>query len=85
MLNNGSANLNNNALNIFIWNAQSIKNKANETFSYMKNLNVHVAIISETWLKDDVSLFDPEFKVYNLNRKSSGYGGVAIIIKRNIQ
>lgn len=85
MLNNGSTNLNNNALNIFIWNAQSINNKANETFSYMKHLNVHVAIISETWLKGDVSLFDPEFKVYNLNRKSSGYGGVAIIIKRNIQ
>lgn len=83
---NDSAQANHNeALNICIWNAHSINNKIQETFTYLKHLNVHVALITETWLKVGTSLFDPEYKIYNLNRKSGTKGGVAILVKRNIQ
>lgn len=76
---------NNNSLKILIWNAHSINNKLDETFIYLVNHNIDIALITESWLKSDKSLFHQNYKAYNLNRQTNSKGGVIILVKRNIK
>lgn len=38
-------------LNILTWNSQSLKNKSDEFFNYLIEKQIHVALVTETWLK----------------------------------
>lgn len=73
-----------NSLNILVWNAQSILCKRNEFFNYLNEHNIHISLISETWLNYTHKFYDTNFKIHRLDRRGRRCGGVAIIIKRDI-
>lgn len=68
-----------NTLNIIQWNAQSIVSNRLVLTNFLYNNNIHIAIISETWLKP----INQNFKIrgYNIERNDIGnkHNGVAII------
>lgn len=72
-------------LNLLCWNAQSIFNKQLEFFDYLVKKNIHVAIVSETWLKPCKSFFHKNYYCYRNDRRDEEHGGVAIVIQRNIK
>lgn len=73
------------SINALIWNAQCIHNKSDEFFAYLIDNNVHVALITETWLKTKHTLFHPKFKIYRFDRIRSRGGGVAIVVNKQIR
>lgn len=77
-------NSSNKNLNLLIWNSQSLIPKKDETFNFLKNNNVHVALISETWLKARSVIGHPDFNCYRRDRPNDGHGGVAILISKKI-
>lgn len=74
-----------NVLNIVTWNARGIRNKSLELFQFLKNHNVDVCLVSETWLNSNISIRHRDFFVYRNDREVTRGGGVAIIVKKNIQ
>lgn len=71
-------------LNIVTWNARGIKNKSIELFQFLLAYNVHICLVSETWLNSNVSISHQEFNIYRNDRDSRRGGGVAIIIRKHI-
>lgn len=69
--------------NIMQWNAQSAVAKRNNLDYILIKYNIHVAIIAETWYKK-ISVVN--FKHYNVirNDREDGYGGVAILVSKDI-
>lgn len=78
------ANRNTNNLKILYWNARSIQNKIDETFSYLIENQIDIALFQETYLKPTNSFSHIDFKCYRLDRLDEKGGGVAIVIKRSI-
>lgn len=78
------SNINNMAINIFQWNAQSLKPKLVSFGELLNREKIHVAILSETWLD---ALVDINISGYNIFRRDryDGYGGVAIITHKSIR
>lgn len=70
-------------LNIVTWNARGIKNKSIELFQFLLAYNIHVCLVSETWLNPNVSLSHKEFHIYRNDRQSRRGGGVALIIRKH--
>lgn len=66
------------------WNACSLPNKIIELRSFLEEKEVDVALITETNLKPEVSVFIPGFRIIRLDRTNSRGGGVAIAVRRNI-
>lgn len=67
------------------FNARSLKAKENEFFNFLRVHNVHVAVITETFLKGGINLkSDPNYKVHTNNRESGHGGGVAIVMHRDM-
>lgn len=75
----------NNGINILTWNARGIRNKKLELFTFLIDNDVHICLVSETWLKPELSIRHSEFRVYRNDRDDARGGGVAIIIKKNIR
>lgn len=76
----------NNNLNILNWNARSLNGEEDELFNFLTVNNVHIAVITETYLKPGSKLKrDPNFFVYRNDRLDGACGGVAIIIHRRIK
>lgn len=74
-----------NSINIMNFNARSLKAKENEFFNFLRVHNVHVAVITETFLKTGTYLkSDPDYKVITNNRMNRNGGGVAIVIHRSM-
>lgn len=73
-----------NDLNIITWNARGIKNKSLEFFQFLLTYNIHICLVTESWLKPNIALCHQEFNVYRNDRVSRRGGGVAIIIRKNI-
>lgn len=73
-----------NGLNIITWNARGIRNKCQELFQFLIRHNVHVCLVSETWLKHNVSIRHNEFYTYRNDRENARGGGVAIMVRKNI-
>lgn len=73
-------------LNVNYWNAQSIciRSKAVEYFNYINDNNVHIGIITESWLKSKHIFNDPNFICYRSDR-SGRAGGVAVVINNKIE
>lgn len=78
--------LNNHKLNILSWNAQSISNKTKifELELLLRDLDIQVACIQETYLNPGVRVHLENYVLYRNDRLSHG-GGVAIAVRRNIE
>lgn len=70
-------------LKILYWNARSVQNKILETFDYLVDHNVDVAIFQETNLKPKHSFSHNDFKCYRLDRLDRTCGGVAIAVRNS--
>lgn len=70
-------------LNIMQINIKSINNKKDLLEIYLDKNDIHIVLLSETWIKNDCI---PKLKNYNLlmNNRDDGYGGVAIAIAKHI-
>ena len=76
----------NNCVKVLNWNARSLKGKEDELFNFLSVHNVHIAIITETYLKPGLSIKrDPNYFIYRNDRLDSACGGVAIVINRRIK
>lgn len=79
------------SLSIALWNAQSIQPKINELYIFLNQNDIDIILLSETWLKHDVSFSLPNYKVYRKDRYCSNPrkrivgGGVAIAIKNELR
>ena len=74
---------NNNFLN---WNARSWKANENEFFNYLQVYNVHISVITETFLKSNVKLKSHPYNVvHRCDRTTGAGGGVAIVIHHRIK
>lgn len=62
----------------------SVSQKSIELFDYLVTENIDIALISESWLKPDISFNHPNFIIYRNDRLTRG-GGVAIIVKKNVK
>lgn len=77
---------NRNNLKIVYWNAQSISKKIIEFYDFLKNNNIDVALVCETWLKRDTKLLNnTNFSIYRLDRECTNHGGVAIFVKKSVK
>ena len=72
-----------NEINILQWNARSLYNKKGELENIIAKLELHVVIISETWLKPDTMINMSGFITYRTER-ADNYGGLLIWIHHTI-
>lgn len=73
-------------INILHWNANGISNKIYEFYDIMEQNYIHVACLSETFLKPHIKLpSHPDFVTHRFDRTEKTKGGVAIIIRRNLK
>lgn len=76
----------NNKLNIMNWNSRSLKPNEDEFFNFLRVHDVHIAVVTETFLKEGVQLkWDPDFLVHRNDRSTGAGGGVAIAIRRRMK
>lgn len=75
----------NNNINIVTWNARGIRNKKDELFNFLLTNNIDVCLISETMLNESISIKHREFYCYRNDREHNRGGGVAILIRKNVQ
>lgn len=82
---------NRNTLSTVIWNAQSIRKKSNELTNFLNSNQIHICLLSETWLKQSDILSMQNYIVYRNDRipidstdKRNVGGGVAIAIRKDI-
>ena len=74
------------SLNVLNWNARSIKDNEDELFNFLRVHNVHIAVITETFLKPGHKVKrDPNYFIYRNDRLDGAGGGVAIIVHRRIK
>lgn len=71
-------------LNIIQWNCQSINRKAITFESFLSQEKVHIAVLSETWLKCGSRFNITGYNIYRFDRTEAN-GGVAIVIHRSIK
>lgn len=72
-----------NYINILQWNTRSITSNRESLESFLENENIHIACISETWLKDTTNFRLSKYSIICENRED-GKGGVAILIRNNL-
>lgn len=76
----------NNFINILNWNARSLNGKEDELFNFLTVNNVHLAVITESYLKPGMTVKrNPNYFVYRNDRLDGAGGGVAIIVHRRIK
>lgn len=76
--------MNSDSLRIITWNSRGIRNKLSEFFDFLNRFRVDVALVSETWLKNDILMSHSDFICYRRDRDYSRGGGVAIVVRRGI-
>jgi exonuclease III len=73
-------------LNIIYWNANSIRSKLTEFYTFLSDENIDIKCISETFLKSDQRInAHPDYLKYRLDREDRPRGGVMIVIKKLIK
>lgn len=72
-------------INIISWNARGIRNKKDELFNFLLSRNIHICLISETMLNKNISIKHTEFYCYRNYRKQGRGGGVAILVRKNVE
>ncbi|KXJ79520.1 hypothetical protein RP20_CCG000600 [Aedes albopictus] len=76
-----------NSLRIMNWNSRSIRNKEGEFFDFIDNHKIDVAVVTETWLQPNNSIFHPNYSCVRLDRSTqvaNRGGGVAIFVREGI-
>ena len=80
---------NSTSLRIVNWNGRSIHSKQLEFFEFAQRQNIDIAVITETWLRPNISFLHPNFCCVRLNRPSSAEdvrgGGVLIAVRKGIK
>lgn len=76
--------LSNSDFNIMQWNSQSVRPKMACLSTFLNQENIHIALVSETWLEDESSFHISEYNIFRRDR-SDGYGGVAIMTHKAVQ
>lgn len=71
-------------INIIQWNAQSLRPKMISFTELLNKEKIHIAILSETWLDNEVELNVSGYNIYRKDRYDS-YGGVAIFVHKSIR
>lgn len=77
-----------NRVNMMSWNCQSVKPKIIEFSHYLSLHNIHIALLSETWLKPSTKFHIPGYECYRNDRSSvsnNPHGGVAILVQNGIK
>lgn len=77
--------MSNKNIKLVLWNSRGIRHKYIEFFDFLLSNNVDIALVSETWLKSNVSLGHAEYCCYRRDRENTTGGGVAIIIRKSIK
>lgn len=73
-------------LRIMYWNADSMREKIFELYDYLTTKQIHIAFISETYLKPNLRVHShPDYIMHRLDRLQSTKGGVAILVHRSIR
>lgn len=73
-------------LKLMYWNANSLRNKIIEFYDFLSTNNIHIACVSETYLKPDYHLHShPDYYMYRLDRVERNCGGVAIVVRRGLR
>lgn len=72
-------------MKIAAWNADGIKNKKQELELFLKEKEIDVALLNETHLSGKDSLKFQHFYCFRKDRENRQGGGVAILIRKNIQ
>ena len=69
-------------------NTQSLKSKSATAWNYFTDLNIDLAVLTETWLKSEdeswvagCDLNVNQFRMQTLNRSNKKGGGLAIVYK----
>lgn len=71
-------------VNIVQWNSQSIKPKLTDFECMLFQNKVHIALLSETWLNEEINTNISNYSMYRNDRLDS-YGGVAIVTHKSIK
>lgn len=61
-------------------NVQSIKSNKLQVINYLERHNVHVLLLSETWLSLEDDFVLENYKLHD-QRRNDGYGGAGILLK----
>ena len=73
-------------LRVVVWNAQSVKSKAIPLGDFLHQHKIDIALIVETFLKPDLSLYIENYTIHRLDRPAETRGGgVAIAVRKPIQ
>lgn len=70
-------------LNILQWNAQSIISNRHILTKFLYDNDIHIAIISETWLKENQAFHIARYNIIK-NNCGNNHNGVAILIHNHI-
>ena len=62
----------------------NLKDKSTELLILLKDYNVHIATLTETWLKTTDKIKFPGYSIYRKDRDARG-GGVAILVRNDIK
>lgn len=82
MTNDNVARKNN--LNIIQHNIHSLSANKDEMQMHLERENIDIALLSETWLGDEISLKFKNHNILNIPRADE-YGGVGILLRKEIK
>ena len=74
-------------LNVYLWNANSVRNKTNILFDYILEHDVDIMCITESWLRHNDSVVisectPPGYSCLNVPRECESYGGgIAVVLR----
>lgn len=75
------------SIRVMNWNSRSIRNKEGEFFEFIEKHEIDVAVVTETWLQPNISIYHPNYSCVRLDRPShvaNRGGGVAIFVRNGI-
>lgn len=72
------------SLVVTTWNADSIRHKKTELENFIKDRNIDIILLQETYLKPQDNFKIPNYQIYRKDRLNKPGGGVAIAIKNRI-
>lgn len=71
-------------VNIYQWNANSLKPKLQEFELLLSQGKIHIAIVSETWLSPENTIKVSNFNIFRTDRDDH-YGGICILCHKSIK
>lgn len=75
-------------LRVVNWNGRSVHSKQLEFFNFAQRRNIDVAVITETWLRPNISFLHPNFSCIRLDRPANDEvgrgGGVLIAVRKGL-